>query len=706
TLTGLAPGTYTLVASYIGYQDLVAEVTLAPGENRRLDLELAPAGIEIDEVVVTGEREEEEEIRRIGVAQVSTEQIKRLPTVLEPDVFRSLQLLPGVKAASDFSSGLYIRGGGPDQTLILLDRTSVYNPSHFFGFFSTFNTSAIDDVQLWKGGFPAEYGGRLGSVIDVETRAGSRARTGGEVSLGLLASRVGVEGPYRIGNARGTWLATLRRSTLEPLLEALRETEEQIPQTFYFYDFNGRATLDVTPRDRFALSGYAGTDFVRFPFTDAAEFALRYGNEVGAFRYTRVHGTDAFTTVRLLRSRYFNYPQGEIAGTLFTRDNTIHDWAADVRTEWLARPGPAFGLELAGGARGGLLTLRLRDTFDGRETLRSRIHVRTLDGWGEVTLRPTPAWILTGGLRAAYFSDGAYLRLEPRLQLERKWGERVVAQAAYGRYTQALALISNEAFSGFDVWVTAADGVPPAYGDQYVLGLKTRPTRTLAFDVEVYYRTLRDLFEIDPALQDATGLDYADLFRFGEGYAAGVEVLLERRRGRLTGFLAYTLGVTRRKFRFATGEAVNPDPATGEPAYFSPKYDRRHDLAAVATYDLGAGWSLTGAFTYATGQAYTRPTGAVEVELDPLLPGVDGDFLITPGLNRSRLPAYHRFDLGVTKDGSFFGIGLYELRLQAINLYNRRNVWFYPYNPDDRPVLGDPVRMLPILPNVSLTVDF
>lgn len=193
TIAGLEAGTYAVVVSYLGYRTHTQELVLAAGEARRLDVDLRPDDLEAGEVVVTADREEERE-RDIGAARLQAALVKQLPSVLEPDVFRSLQLLPGVKAASDFSSGLYIRGGSPDQTLILLDRTTVYNPSHFFGLFSTFNPDAIKDVQLYKGGYPAEYGGRLGSVVDIYNKDGNRQTTTGGLSVGLLASRAYVEG--------------------------------------------------------------------------------------------------------------------------------------------------------------------------------------------------------------------------------------------------------------------------------------------------------------------------------------------------------------------------------------------------------------------------------------------------------------------------------------------------------------------------------
>ncbi|MDE2996724.1 MAG: TonB-dependent receptor, partial [Bacteroidota bacterium] len=214
SLSGLVAGTHTLQVSYIGYEPLEFDVTLAAGETLRRDLDLEPLSLEVAEVVVTADADTEEEQRRLGVSKMPTATIRQLPTILEPDVFRSLQLLPGVKSASDFSSGLYIRGGSPDQTLILLDRTTVYNPTHFFGVFSTFNPDAIKDVRLYKGAYGSEYGGRIGSVVDIYNKDGNRRSRAGSVSLGLLASRAMIEGPHR----KGSWMLALRRSTVEPLL--------------------------------------------------------------------------------------------------------------------------------------------------------------------------------------------------------------------------------------------------------------------------------------------------------------------------------------------------------------------------------------------------------------------------------------------------------------------------------------------------------
>jgi hypothetical protein len=691
-LGGLGAGTYVLAFSYLGYDTARDTVVLAPGETRRLDVALRPAAAAVGEVVVEAEEELQEE-RAPGLQEVPIELVERLPSVFEADLFRSIQLLPGVKASSDFSSKLYIRGGSPDQTLILLDGTTVYNPTHFFGFFSTFNTEALKDVRIYKGAYPATYGGRLGSVIDIYNRDGNRNERAGMLQVGLLASRAGIEGPVRLGGAEGSFMVAARRSTLEPLLAVLRQAldEDAIPERFYFYDLNAKLGLDLSTRDRVSVAGYAGRDYVLVPFADDAEFELDYGNQTLSLGYTRVLSETVFSSFRATGSRYASNPIGRISGTEFERPNAITDVSGRADVEWL----PSAAFEGKAGVWGGYLDLRLRSVFDGEERIDFQRPAPYASGYVQAQWRPAPPWILTTGLRADYFGAGDYVRLGPRLQAEYLLGETAVLQLAAGQYHQFLTLVSNEAFSGFDTWVTTDDDVAPSVSEQVALGLKTRFGAGFRFDVEVYGRTMRDLFEVCPEVQDVTGLDYAELFRIGEGYAYGVEVLLEKQLGPLTGLVGYTLSTTRRRY---PGSAGFED-------WYPPKYDRLHDLHAVVTYRLGRGWSVTGALVYATGQAYTEPVGWYRAQGLDFISG-DVNVLVTGGLNRQRLPAYHRLDLGFTRTGRFFGLGDYELQLQAVNLYNRRNLWFYSYDFGENPVERDAVRQLPVLPNVSLEVRF
>ncbi|MEX2573239.1 MAG: TonB-dependent receptor [Balneolaceae bacterium] len=692
-LTEIEPGDYTLVATYIGYRMFEQEITLEAGQTLRLDIELLPDGIEMEEIVVRSEAEREEQ-RNIGVAQMQTARIRELPSVFEPDVFRAVQLLPGVQAASDFSSGLYVRGGSPDQTLILLDNTTVYNPSHFFGFYSTFNPDAVKDVRLYKGGYPAEYGGRLGSVLTVYNKDGNRNEFRGSASVGLLASRALVEGPYRYGS----WMLAVRRSTLEPLLALLRGQMDNIPERFYFTDINGKINIDASDDDRISLAFYTGNDSVLFPFNEDAEIGLDYGNWTGSTNWRHIFSGQLFGTLTLTGSHYFSEPRFEIAGTEFERNNEIFDFSVKADLEYA----PNDRNTITGGMWGGFLTLRFRDRFDSQEIFNNRIHSNYMSFYLQNRWRPSDRWIVNSGLRGSYFSEGSYAHLEPRLSLEYRPHERIRLQAAYGRYYQFLTLVTNEAFSGFDLWLTTDEGVPPSYGDQFIIGTKLIPFDNYGFDVELYYRSMQNLFELNPFVTDAAGLDYEELFRFGEGYAYGFEFFFERQEGLLTGFLGYSFGVTRRKFPgFNTDFMDDPERAR----FYPPKYDRTHDVNLVLNYDLSDTWRATGVFSLATGQAYTEPSGRTRINHIPWGNSIR-ETLVVENLNASRLPLYHRLDLGMSRFGSFFGLADAEWQFQLINVYSRRNIWFYQYDFDENPAERQEVSLLPLIPAVSYTVTF
>lgn len=693
SITNITPGTYTVLCSYLGYELYSREITLEAGENMRLDVELIPKNVQLQDIEVRS-RAEEEEQKNIGIAQVNTELIKDLPSVFEADVFRSVQLLPGVKAASDFSSGLYIRGGSPDQTLILMDRTTVYNPSHFFGFFSTFNPDAIKDVRLFKGGYPAEYGGRLGSVLTVYNKDGNRNERAGTVTLGLLASRASVEGPYK----KGSWMFAVRRSTLEPLLAALRTNFDNIPSRFYFFDVNGKVNFDASQNNKFSLAFYSGNDLVSFPFGDDALFNLDYGNQTLSGNWTHIFSEKLFSNFVVTGSRYFNYPTFELGGTPFERDNNIHDFS--IKSDLEYRPADAH--QVTAGIWAGVSTLKLKDTFDGSDTFQSRIHNRYASVYVQDDWRPSQKWIFTPGVRVNYFSDGEYFRVEPRLSIEYAPVRRLRLQAAYGRYNQFLTLITNEAFAGFDVWLTSSQGVSPAYGDQFVLGAKTVPFENYGLDVEIYHRTMFDLFELDPFLPDVAGLVYEDLFRIGEGNAYGLEVFFEKRAGRFTGFIGYTLGYTWRKFPGYNAEAGNEEMTA---RYYPPKYDRRHDINVVANYRLSSRWSATASFNFASGQAYTEVLGRYAM-IDLPWNNTQQNIFTVGKVNASRLPDYQRLDIAFSRKGSFFKLGDSELQLQVINVFSRRNVWFYSFDFKENPVERDEITMLPLLPAISYTVNF
>lgn len=683
SLNNIGVGKVTLIATYVGYKNKEVDFYLKEGESIRFDFALQPENNTLDEVVVTSQRMESEK-KNLGTIQVKTELIKSVPAILEADVFRSIQLMPGVKAASDYSSALYIRGGSPDQTLIMLDRTTVYNPSHFFGFFSTFNPDAIKDIQLYKGGFNASYGGRLGSVLDIYNKDGNRKEFKTGFTLGMLASRVYVEGPFK----KGSYMLALRRSTLEPLLAALRSSNEGIPEMFYFYDLNGKVNLDYDENNRFNLAFYGGIDNVRIPFITDAKAQLMYGNQSGSFNWNQLYSDKSFGNITLTGSRYFNFPVFNLAGTEFKRANNIFDFSVKYDFDYLPSQEHSFKT----GIWAGNMILKLTNTFDGKESFRSRLQTGYAATYIQHTWRPNDEWKIESGLRANYNSNGDLLRLDPRFSMEKTF-DKVRLQASVGGYSQFLTLISNEAFSGFDTWLISGKGVEPAYGMQYGLGVKTRIIDGYNFDVEAYYRTMEDLFELEPTIPDVAGLAYSELFRFGRGYAYGVEMLFEKTSGRFTGFIGYTWGITRRRF-----------PNVNANNYYSPKYDRTHDVNFVATYQLSKNWKFTNVVSFSTGQAYTLPIGRTRTFSDPF-GGTSYEYFDVGNVNSSRMPDYFRWDLAFTKSGTFFG-GKSELQLQLVNVLNTKNVWFYTYDFEDNPVSRSSVPLLPIIPTVSYSVQF
>lgn len=390
SLTTQITGVQILQARFIGYNTVEKEVNLDSETTIRLDFDLPPENLTLEEVVVESQRDKEA-LKNIGVAQLKTEQIKKLPAVFEPDVFRSVQLLPGVKAASDYSSGLYIRGGGPDQTLILLDETTVYNPSHFFGFFSTFNPDAVKDIRLFKGGYPAEYGGRLGSVLSVYNKDGNRNQRAGGLSIGLLASRAYIEGP--VGD--GSYMFAVRRSTLEPLLAALRQSVDAIPSTFYFYDINGKVTQSVSENDQLSVAFYSGTDVVALPFADDADIRLNYGNRTLSSSWKRILPKNWFATLTFTGSTYQNKPTFTIAGTPFSQRNEISD--VSIKFDAEHQPSPTHDFKM--GLWTGNMILKLRNRFDGEETFRNRIQANYASVYFQDEWRPNDRWVARAGIR-------------------------------------------------------------------------------------------------------------------------------------------------------------------------------------------------------------------------------------------------------------------------------------------------------------------
>jgi hypothetical protein len=692
---GIEPGKYTIVASYIGYRTYRKQIKLSPGQHLRLNIQLKEKSLQLETVIVRSKRKEQE-LNKLGVQQIQTKFIKKVPAVFTADVFRSLQLLPGIKAASELSSGLYIRGGSPDQTLILLNGATIYNPSHFFGFFSIFNPDAVGGVHLYKGAYPAQYGGRLGSVLSIDGKDGNRNHFKGTATVGLLSTRAEFEGPML--NNKGSWMVALRRSTLDPVLAVLRGSVDNIPNAFYFHDVNGKFNFNPNPHNKLSLALYAGKDKVDFPLATNADTKLNYGNQTFTVNWKHTFSGDVISDLSLTGSHYFDVPFFDIAGTVFERKNNISDFSVREKLEY--KPGKRN--KFSAGFKAGRLTLDHHEHFQHISNFSLRIQSLYASFYVQDDWNISKRWKLTPGLRVSGFEKGKYWRLEPRFSIEYKPAEDIRLQASYGRYNQFLTESGNAAFSGgFTTWYTTDRGVPPEFGDQFVLRAKTNRWHGYGLNIALYYRTMKDLFQVNPFLPDKAGLDYHQLFRFGKGYAYGLEIAFKKQIGRLTGQLGYTFSVTRRKYPHFNYPIGQPEQAR----LFPPKYDRRHDIKAVLSYKWSSRWKATAVFKYATGQAYTKALGRTEAVDYPFHSGYLNQFIVGK-INADRLPAYHRLDISFSRSGSFFGLAKAKWQFQIINVYSHRNVWFYDYDFDKNPVQRKTVKLLPVLPNVSYTINF
>jgi hypothetical protein len=684
TLVGIPNGGYVLRASRIGYAVREDSLVVTTDKEYRHDFELTVSPVEVDGIVIEAGRFDREKEIQPGFVSVEAAELAELPGIIEGDPIRSLQLLPGVQAASDISSGLYIRGGGPDQTVVLLDGVPVYNPTHAFGFFSTFNADALDQVNLYKGAYPAKYGGRLGAVLDVNSSEGNRRELKGKAGVSTIAARVTVEGPV----AGGSWLVGGRRTYLEPLLNALSKPESPLP-SYYFYDLNAKLTSAPADHGRLVLSGYLGRDNVDFELDEDSELKMIWGNTILTAAYDAPIGETLMGQIKFALSRYSSFTDVRIFTTPLSIDNQLQDITFHSGLTWLA--GPAH--RISAGIEGTEYFVSYRQNFNLENSLDYRRKTYEASGFVEDEWSFADGTALRGGLRLRYLDDGGRLLLEPRLSGVRPLSGQVKLKFGAGVYNQYLQLVSTEGFSAGDFYVPIDETTQPSQSWQSVLGFEWEPVRRYKFSAEGYFTGLRDLVMLDTnSPPEETGLTAEEIFYTGgDGYQTGVEFYAERRVGNLTGWVGYTLGWTRRQFaELNQGET------------FPPKYDRRHDLSAVASYIRGK-WKVGANFVYATGQAFT-PAAAWWLVENPVTED-RSPWLLPADRNSSRLLPYHRLDVSAKRDIHIFGKPA-ELQIQIFNLYSRRNDWFVQYDYEDLDVKPEVFHQLPIIPSIGLNFEF
>ena len=697
-IVGVPPGRHAVTIYYVGHRVFRDTVVIAPGQDRRWDITIERQAVQLGEVVVSAETEELEDLRHLtSVVTVPVRSILQMPATGEPDLLRSLHLLPGVQAASDFSSGLYVRGGGPDQTGILLDQMRLFNPSHAFGLFSTFNPDAIKDVTFYKGAYPSNYGGSLGAFLDVQNRDGNRNEFATSGGVSLISCRLTTEGP--LGN--GSWMLAGRRTYIDPVLNAVRRSDDDLDGLgYYFFDLNGKVNTQLTSNDNLTISSYGGDDRLNVGVSEGADslsFDMKWGNRALMGRWTHVFSPSLFGRLIGLYSRY----QSDIGVDIFDTPIAIRNRDRDtsMKADLDYYPSSAHTL------RGGLELAFFRFDYGFRYdeyTEDMRLEPYLLSGYVQDEWKVSRLTEARLGLRTSYYEEGGRLSLNPRFSISRLLRENLRVKIAGGGYQQYLQLISSEGFSGGDYWVPLDDTVKPGRSWQLVTGVEWEPSTTHRLSAETYYTGLANLVILDEESEENREQTTSeDVFKTrGTGYATGMELFAEKRMGQLTGWAGYTLGWTRRKF---------PEVDGGRP--YPPKYDRRHDLSLTSTYRFKpvcptcGRWILAVNFVYGTGQAFT-PAGARYTLRDPAADR-PVDRLLAARRNTARLLPYHRLDISVRRTLKLFSDSVEaEVYLQIFNLYNRRNEWFIEYDSEDASRKPTVVSMLPVIPTFGFDFRF
>ena len=682
---------------------------------------LLASSAELAGVEVVGSREEKlTESTRMGTINVPVAQIKLLPALFgETDVLKVLQLLPGVQAGGEGSSGLYVRGGSPDQNLILLDGTPVYNASHLFGFFSVFNADAIKNVELIKGGFPARYGGRLSSVLDISLKEGNMQQFHGEAGIGIIASRVTVEGPIKKDTA--SFIFSARRTYIDVLARPLIASQtDGLKAGYYFYDLNGKLNWKLGARDRLYLSGYTGYDEFYADDEDRRDNgesfkqtnALGWGNRTAALRWNHILNDRLFLNSHFTYTRYqFDVgieqqnrvlEQGQFRTDKYALNylSNIQDLSAKFDFDYV--PSPRHYVRFGGQyihhqfRPGALQTTGSTDPAQNLAVGR-RIGAEEASLYAEDDLKLTDRLKVNLGLRFNNFlvDKKLYPSLEPRVAARFLLTEDWALKGAYARTTQYIHLLTNSGIGlPTDLWVPATAKVKPQTAQQVSLGV-ARNLRVGGEDFELsfetYYKPMRNLIEFREGADfvGTSDANYEAKITSGDGWAYGGELFLQKKTGKTTGWIGYTLAWNNRRF-----------PELNQGRLFPYKYDRRHDFKLVVIHEFSPTLTLSGTFVYGTGNATTLTQG--RYSLGPY--DVYDDY---GSRNSFRMAAYHRLDLDLshTKKKRW---GEVVNSFSVYNAYSRKNPYFiYIGRKDNSDELTyRQVSLFPILPSFSKTFRF
>lgn len=708
--------------SYVGYQTI--NRTFLLNDDQEFDIELNPSGVELEAVEVKANSYRDRvNSTEMSVEVINTDQVKVIPLALgESDILKVIQLKPGIPSGSEGTTGIFVRGGGSDQNLIVLDEAVVYNPNHLFGFFSTFNTDAVKDLKIYKGGFPAQYGGRLSSVIDVKLKEGNYKKFSGSGGIGLIASRLTLEGPLN-KNQDHSFIISGRRTYIDLFTRAVNNANADNPDAtqipdYFFYDLNTKVNFKLGEKDRLFLSGYFGRD--QFDFTsDFFNFQFDWGNATGTARWNHIFNPQLFVNTTLTYSDYQYNIVNEITDFSFNLGSNIRDvnFKTDFYNAFNNQHTLRYGANatwhnfnigrLSAGSDDGLVNFSAGQEFDGLE----------FGAYLADEIKWNDRFTLNAGLRISGFNnDGAmYFGLEPRVSGVYKLSEGLSAKASYARMYQYLHLVATSgATLPTDIWYPSTEKIKPQRSDQVAAGLSYLFQNKYLFNVEGFYKNLDNQLELVDGAEIFANDNLEEEFAIGEGEAYGIEFSVEKQEGKLQGWIGYTLSRTIRS-NFKT---ISTDAQFLQELPFSPIYDRRHDLSIVASYEISRRLTASTTFVYGSGDLRWLPEGRFsfqDVELAEFQ-SVVPDF---GDRNNYRLPDYHRLDLGLV--WKFFPKwGESDLTFSVINVYDRRNTFFLFFEPVGETIIGadgngvvvperiaaQQVSLFPILPAFTYNFKF
>ena len=653
----ILPGDYVLMVSYVGFSLRKEKLTITEGESIKLNIALLEEVVELSQVEVTAEQLQRKENIQPSKINLSPRMMKAAPALAEPDLFRTIQALPGVLTTSEFSTGLVIRGGNTDQNLILLDGVTVYNPSHLGGIFSNFIVDGVKEAELIKGAYNAEYGGRLSAVLNIISREGNQKKFEGKTNLSLLSAQTTLEGPFY----KGAWVLSGRRTYFDQIFK----NNPNIPP-YYFYDIQSHVYSDITAKDRLSLSFYNGIDDLLF---GTFGLAGRWGNSTLSTQYRRVFSEKLIGNFLYANSLFFTeFGLGGSNG--LNSDNQIDDATVAVNFSWFksSENTVKFGAQLKN------LGFLYTNTFGDSLQFKIETKPKEFASYAKLKYSPSEKFILEPGVRINLYnvySDSIF----PDLRLGMKYllNDDRYLNFSLGNYHQFIATFQDDYNPTIlDQWIAVDNSIAPAKSSQIVLGYEEYLNNLYKLQVEGYYKDIKNLFTFeesrattDEAVSDSV---LSDIVTPSNGYAYGLELFAQKMSGRLSGWLAYTFSVSRK--------SMNSIFYDKSEEYYN-SWDRTHSFSALGNYIFNNKWDMNWKLSLQSGQAYTPIIGYYN-QILPESP--DEVFRTIPGTrNSARYSPYSRLDLGFVYHTKIFGSKM-DIYVQIINVFNRKNTFRKSYS--------------------------